>query len=59
MCSHVFCIPQDGVLVIVSGQAKFNRMIFELYLAGSGVRKIKRYLEVCFFSIPRVGFFYE
>ena len=35
----------DGVLQIVPEEAKVVRKIFELYLQGNGVRKIKRYLE--------------
>ena len=35
----------DGVLVIVPEKAKIIRKIFDLYLQGNGVRKIKRYLE--------------
>ena len=34
-----------GQLVIVEGEAKIVRLIFELYLSGMGCRKIKRYLE--------------
>ena len=35
----------DGVLVVVPEEAEIVRKIFELYLQGYGVRKIKRYLE--------------
>ncbi len=35
----------DGVLQIVPEEAEVVRKIFELYLQGNGVRKIKRYLE--------------
>ena len=35
----------DGELKIVPEEAKIVRKIFELYLQGNGVRKIKRYLE--------------
>ena len=35
----------DGVLVIVPEEAEIVRKIFDLYLQGNGVRKIKRYLE--------------
>lgn len=35
----------DGVLVIVPEEAEIVREIFDLYLQGNGVRKIKRYLE--------------
>ena len=35
----------DGVLQIVPEEAEIVRMIFELYVQGSGVRKIKKYLE--------------
>ena len=35
----------DGVLQIVSEEAEIVRKIFELYIQGNGVRKIKRYLE--------------
>ena len=35
----------DGVLVIVPEEAEVVRKIFDLYLQGNGVRKIKRYLE--------------
>ena len=36
---------KDGVLQIVPEEATIVRMIFDLYLQGNGVRKIKRYLE--------------
>lgn len=35
----------DGVLVIIPEEAEIVRKIFDLYLQGYGVRKIKRYLE--------------
>lgn len=35
----------DGVLQIVPEEAKIIRMIFDLYVQGNGVRKIKKYLE--------------
>ena len=35
----------DGMLVIVPEEAEIVRKIFDLYLQGNGVRKIKRYLE--------------
>ena len=35
----------DGVLQVVPEEAKIVRKIFELYVQGNGVRKIKRYLE--------------
>lgn len=35
----------DGVLVIVPEEAEVVRKIFDLYLQGNGVRKIKQYLE--------------
>jgi DNA invertase Pin-like site-specific DNA recombinase len=34
-----------GELVVVPEEAEIVRLIFELYLQGNGVRKIKRYLE--------------
>ena len=37
---------EDGVLQIVPEEAAIVRKIFDLYLQGNGVRKIKRYLEV-------------
>ncbi len=36
---------EDGTLVIVPEEAEIVRKIFDLYLQGYGVRKIKRYLE--------------
>lgn len=36
---------KGGRLVVVPGEAEIVRKIFSLYLAGYGVRKIKRYLE--------------
>ena len=36
---------KDGVLQIVPEEAAIVRKIFDLYLQGNGVRKIKRYLE--------------
>ena len=36
---------KDGVLQIVPEEAEIVRKIFELYIQGNGVRKIKRYLE--------------
>lgn len=36
---------EDGRLVVVPEEAEIVRKIFSLYLAGYGVRKIKRYLE--------------
>lgn len=36
---------EDGRLVVVLEEAEIVRKIFSLYLAGYGVRKIKRYLE--------------
>ena len=36
---------KDGVLQIVPEEAAIVRQIFNLYLQGNGVRKIKRYLE--------------
>ena len=35
----------DGILQIVQEEAKIVRKIFDLYIQGNGVRKIKRYLE--------------
>ena len=35
----------DGVLQIVPEEAEIVRMIFDLYVQGNGVRKIKKYLE--------------
>ena len=35
----------DGILQIVPEEAEIVRKIFELYIQGNGVRKIKRYLE--------------
>lgn len=35
----------DGVLQIVPEEAEIVRMIFNLYVQGNGVRKIKKYLE--------------
>ena len=35
----------DGVLQVVPKEAEIVRKIFELYIQGNGVRKIKRYLE--------------
>ena len=35
----------DGVLQVVQEEAEVVRKIFELYVQGNGVRKIKRYLE--------------
>lgn len=35
----------DGVLQIVPEEAEIVRKIFDLYIQGNGVRKIKRYLE--------------
>lgn len=35
----------DGVLKIVPEEAEVVRKIFDLYVQGSGVRKIKKYLE--------------
>ena len=35
----------DGVLRVVPEEAEIVRKIFDLYLQGNGVRKIKRYLE--------------
>lgn len=35
----------DGVLQIVLEEAEIVRLIFNLYVQGNGVRKIKRYLE--------------
>ncbi len=35
----------DGVLQVVPEEAEVVRKIFELYIQGNGVRKIKRYLE--------------
>lgn len=35
----------DGVLKVVPEEAEIVRKIFELYIQGNGVRKIKRYLE--------------
>lgn len=35
----------DGVLQIVPEEAEIVRMIFDLYMQGNGVRKIKKYLE--------------
>lgn len=35
----------DGVLKVVPEEAEVVRKIFELYVQGNGVRKIKRYLE--------------
>lgn len=36
---------RDGILQIVPEEAEVVRKIFELYVQGNGVRKIKRYLE--------------
>ncbi len=36
---------EDGTLVVVPEEAEIVRKIFDLYLQGYGVRKIKRYLE--------------
>ena len=36
---------EDGILQIVPEEAEIVRKIFELYIQGNGVRKIKRYLE--------------
>ena len=36
---------EDGELQIIPEEAKIVRKIFDLYLQGNGVRKIKRYLE--------------
>ena len=36
---------EDGVLQIVPEEAEIVRKIFDLYVQGSGVRKIKKYLE--------------
>lgn len=36
---------EDGVLHVVPEEAEIVRKIFDLYLQGKGVRKIKRYLE--------------
>ena len=35
----------DGVLRVVPEEAEIVQKIFELYVQGNGVRKIKRYLE--------------
>lgn len=35
----------DGVLQIVPEEAEIVRLIFDLYMQGNGVRKIKKYLE--------------
>ena len=35
----------DGVLQVVPEEAEIVRKIFNLYVQGNGVRKIKRYLE--------------
>ena len=35
----------DGILQIVPEEAEIVRKIFDLYIHGNGVRKIKRYLE--------------
>ena len=35
----------DGVLQVVPEEAEIVRKIFELYIQGNGVRRIKRYLE--------------
>lgn len=35
----------DGVLQIVPEEAEIVRMIFDLYMQGNGMRKIKKYLE--------------
>ena len=37
----------DGVLQVVPEEAEIVRKIFELYIQGNGVRRIKRYLEEC------------
>ena len=37
----------DGVLRVVPEEAEIVRKIFELYIQGNGVRRIKRYLEEC------------
>lgn len=36
---------EDGVLIIVPEEAEIVRKIYDLYLQGNGVRKIKKYLE--------------
>lgn len=36
---------KDGILQVVPEEAEVVRKIFELYVQGNGVRKIKRYLE--------------
>jgi DNA invertase Pin-like site-specific DNA recombinase len=36
---------EKGELIVVPEEAEIVRLIFELYLQGNGVRKIKRYLE--------------
>ncbi|MCL2111287.1 MAG: recombinase family protein [Clostridiales bacterium] len=36
---------KDGKLVILPEEAEIVRKMFELYLQGYGVRRIKRYLE--------------
>ena len=55
MCSGGVCLnctrflgydkDKNGRLVVVESEAIIVRKIFELYLNGSGVRKIKKYLE--------------
>lgn len=35
----------DGILKVVPEEAEIVKKIFDLYIAGNGVRKIKRYLE--------------
>ena len=35
----------DGILKVVPEEAEIVKKIFELYISGNGVRKIKRYLE--------------
>ena len=35
----------DGILQVVPEEAKVVRKVFDLYVQGIGVRKIKRYLE--------------
>ena len=46
-CSRFLGYTKDenGHLVIVEDEARIVKKIFELYLNGLGVRKIKKYLE--------------
>ena len=41
----VYTKGPDGILQVVPEEAEVVRKIFDLYVQGNGVRKIKRYLE--------------